>query len=461
MFDIIISFKNDTLFFLYNIKQEVDIIHSFQLDILYDIIDIIDDGKLIFREFIKKLFKAVERGINIFKFNLRDYMEEIIGDLLYLTDFLSVNINKNEILKNAIILEKRQNITIKLKDFRNIILRIEQIISDNIINDYEDEMSDDNENSIKNSKNYLIQNSIEEIDNKSSIIIEEIKIKINYMNYYETYAKAIQIINDITNKSFIEFNNDMYNQVLSDIKKISPEYLNHSSDLIINKNHLLSLSYNIINNINNQIEEINNYIEAYSRDYINENNYNFDYNLYNFRKYFCENSLSSLIDEFRSIVKEALETHFIKIIDDNYNLAYQYMEEVLKYFKKASSYRILGTFFINSYTNYKSTFTETSYLTSSDEFLDYIENNFYNVSKYIINYVNKKINSINKYYFHEKNKENFYKLELIQDEILTISNYINNYFNEITLESDIKMIILNISLNEIQVYNKEKQKKIR
>ena len=134
MFDIIISFKNDTLFFLYKIKQEVDIIHSFQLDVLYDIIDVIDDGKLIFKEFIKKLFKAVERGINIFKYNLRDYMEEIIGDLLYLTDFLSININKNEILKNAIVLEKRQNITIKLKNFRNIILRIEQIINDNIIN---------------------------------------------------------------------------------------------------------------------------------------------------------------------------------------------------------------------------------------------------------------------------------------------------------------------------------------
>ena len=134
------------------------------------------------------------------------------------------------------------------------------------------------------------------------------------------------------------------------------------------------------------------------------------------------------------------------------------MEEVLMYFKKASSYKLLGTYFVNTYTKYKATFTEISYLTSSDEFLDYIQDNFYNVSKYIINYVEEKINSINKYYFHENNGENFKKLELIQNEILSISKYIENYFNEITLESSIKMTILNISLNEIQVFNKEKEK---
>ena len=136
------------------------------------------------------------------------------------------------------------------------------------------------------------------------------------------------------------------------------------------------------------------------------------------------------------------------------------MEEVHKDFKKASSYRLLGTFFINSYTKYKADFTEVSYLTSSDEFLDFVESNFFNVSKYIINYINEKINSINKYYFHEINKENFYKFELIQREILAISNNINNYFNEMALDSNIKMTILNISLNEIPKYNKEKEKKL-
>ena len=251
MFDKIISFKNDTLLFLLNIKNEVDIIQTFQLDILYDIIDIIYDGMSVFKEFIKKLFKAVERGIMNFKYDLRDYMEEKIGDLLYLTDFLSINLNKNEILTKAINSEKRQNITIKLKNFRNIILRIIEILDNNIFNDYEEEMSLDNANSIKYDKENIIKKYIEDIDEKTYKVIEEIKIKIQFMNYYENYANNIQIINEITNKSFIEFNNEMYNKVLSNIKKITPEYMDNTSELIKNKNYLFSLSNNLVNNINN------------------------------------------------------------------------------------------------------------------------------------------------------------------------------------------------------------------
>ena len=87
MLELIIQFKNDTLIFLSRIKQEVDIIQTFQIDILYDIVDVIYDGIIIFREFIKKLFKAVEKGVTIFKYDIKDYMDEIIGELLYLTDF--------------------------------------------------------------------------------------------------------------------------------------------------------------------------------------------------------------------------------------------------------------------------------------------------------------------------------------------------------------------------------------
>ena len=50
----------------------------------------------------------MKKGVTIFKYDLRYYFEEIIGDLLYLTDFLSVNINKNEILKNSKIQKKEK-----------------------------------------------------------------------------------------------------------------------------------------------------------------------------------------------------------------------------------------------------------------------------------------------------------------------------------------------------------------
>ena len=173
MADNILIFKNDTLIFLNNILIEVDEIHDFQLDVLYDIIDVIYDGKLIFKEFIKKLFKAVDKGITSFKYDLRDYIEEIIGDLLYLTDFLSINLNKNEILRNAIEEEIRQNVTIKLKNFRNIILKIMEIINDKIFHDYNLVLP-----RIKSDKEILIQNCIDDIDNRTDLVVEKIKSKI-------------------------------------------------------------------------------------------------------------------------------------------------------------------------------------------------------------------------------------------------------------------------------------------
>ena len=460
MFDKIISFKNDTLLFLLNIKNEVDIIQTFQLDILYDIIDIIYDGMSVFKEFIKKLFKAVERGIMNFKYDLRDYMEEKIGDLLYLTDFLSINLNKNEILTKAINSEKRQNITIKLKNFRNIILRIIEILDNNIFNDYEEEMSLDNANSIKYDKENIIKKYIEDIDEKTYKVIEEIKIKIQFMNYYENYANNIQIINEITNKSFIEFNNEMYNKVLSNINKITPEYMDNSSELIKNKNYLFSLSNDLVNNINNEISTINSYIDLYYTDYIKENNYNIDYNIYNFRKYFTNEYLLSLINDFKSIIKEALQVHYINIINYNYNLSYEYIEEVYNYLNRSPHYRILANVFIDYYSKYKAAFQEMAYYPSSDEFMKFIEDNFFNASRYVLNHVDEKLKTINKYYFNETNRYNFYKLELIQNEINELTKNINNYFNEITLDTDINQFILNISLKEIPTLNKEREKKL-
>ena len=55
MFEIILSFKDNTLQLLIDIKKEVDKIKTFQIDILYDIVDIISDSLLLFKEFQEKL----------------------------------------------------------------------------------------------------------------------------------------------------------------------------------------------------------------------------------------------------------------------------------------------------------------------------------------------------------------------------------------------------------------------
>ena len=63
------------------------------------------------KEFRKNLVKAINKGIIVFKNDIKDYIKNIIGDLLYIIDFLSININKNEINQKAIEDEQR-NITI-------------------------------------------------------------------------------------------------------------------------------------------------------------------------------------------------------------------------------------------------------------------------------------------------------------------------------------------------------------
>ena len=87
MFELILIFKNETLQLLIGIKKEVDKIQAFQIDILYDIMDIISESLSLFKEFQEKLFKAVDKGVTNFKYDLRDYIEETIGGLLYLQIF--------------------------------------------------------------------------------------------------------------------------------------------------------------------------------------------------------------------------------------------------------------------------------------------------------------------------------------------------------------------------------------
>ena len=92
-----------------DIENELNNINDFQIDIFYDIIDLLYEAKKILKEFNKNLFKSIEKGIITFKYDIKDYIDEIIGDLLYITDFLSININKNEILKKNLLMKIQGN----------------------------------------------------------------------------------------------------------------------------------------------------------------------------------------------------------------------------------------------------------------------------------------------------------------------------------------------------------------
>ena len=223
-------------------------------------------------------------------------------------------------------------------------------------------------------------------------------------------------------------------------------------------NSIFSLSKNLTNIINIEINDINNYIKIYSNEYFTQNLLYFHYNLYNFRKYFLNDELKILINELQLLFNDTLKIHFKELINENYKLSFQYMNEENNFLNSFGIYRLLSSEFINRYYAYKSSFQEFAFLSSSEELLELIEQFFFQVKNFILEYITNKIKSINEYYFsNEIYKDNFYLVELMNNEIYKIINNINNFFNDEKLNSDIKTKIIEISFNEIQPYNQQKE----
>ena len=463
MVDILEKFENNTMSFLENIELELNNVYEFQIDILYDIIDQVYECKLIFLQFNKNLFKSIEKGILTLKYDLRDYIEEIIGDLLYITDFLAININKNELLIKAIDISNRTDTTIKLKDFRNIILTIIDIIMLNINNDYENEMNLSNSESIKY---YSFQKAEEFLNNtqeKSDKVIKDIKSRINDTETYELYSKNLDIIDNIHNKTILEYMDEIYKNIIYKSMNLKPEYINEESSISKNKKKLFDLSKNIVNEINKEINEINGFIFNYTRQYIEENIYNIYYNMHYFRKFFLDKQMKELLNEFYLLVNRTIKQHFKEMIDYNFNLLYQVFDEENDYFNKYRSEdrRFLCSGFISRFYEYESKFEQYLGLTYSEDFLNLLEKYFYKLKDDILVYVKKKIFSIKKYYFDiDLYKSEFYFHEQSDNEILKIIDNINNYYNEINLDGDIKLKAFSLSQEILTAYHKKKTKDI-
>ena len=215
MIDKLEIFTNATILFLENIEYEVDNVTKFEkIDFLYDILDNIYECKLILNQFNKNLFKAIEKGILTFKIDINDFKELIIGDLLYITDFLSININKNTILMKSYDKNTREELTIKLRNCRNMFQFILDSLMSNIYDDYKNEMLIDNSNSIKLNSEIKSKIFLNKIENKSNDVTSKIKGKINYIKLYVLFSEILDYINNINNKTIIELIDIMNNNFL-------------------------------------------------------------------------------------------------------------------------------------------------------------------------------------------------------------------------------------------------------
>ena len=155
--------------------------------------------------------------------------------------------------------------------------------------DYDNEMINTNNKSIK----YLSENAvniyINDIEYNANKTSELIKTKIKYINLYEMYSNNINTLNIIFKKAGEEFNNDIYNKILTNISLISPEFLNkEQSNLIRDKNLLFNVTQELCIKINSDIDDINKNMISLSDKYIEEKLRYFLYDIYNFRKSFVD-----------------------------------------------------------------------------------------------------------------------------------------------------------------------------
>ena len=452
------NFYNDTLKFLNDIRNELSNINDFQIDVLYDIIDSINDSIELFEQFNKKLFLSIEKGIITFKFELINFIENLIGDLLYITDFLSCNINENEFIVKSLDEHTRNESILLLKDFRNIINIIVDLLINNIQKDYESEVSLDNDYSIKFKSIEKVEQYISEIKSTSSDLILEIKKNINFIEKYEIYSNNIDIIDTINNKTLSEFSSNFY-KCLKNIIDIKPEfYNNENSEILLNKKKSFDVVNDIQKTLNKEIMELNEYIKKYSENYFKKNLFNMHTNIHYFRKSFFNNEMSFLLNEFEKLVNYSIIVLFKENIKHNFDLGIQYLNDELGLMKfnagRDKWHYFATTGFIGRVNKFYEIFEDYLALTESEEYLLLLEKYFYKIRNDILGFIDKKIKSINEYYFNtDLYNNNFYYIKQCSDEIYKISDNINNYFNSLNLDARIKLNALELSANTLVEYN--------
>ena len=454
------SFSNATLLFLERIEEEIDKAEKFEkMDFLYDILDNIYECKLILTQFNKNLYKAIEKGILSFKTDINDFKESIIGDLLYITDFLSMNINKNNLLKQAYDEEERNEMTIKLRNFRNMVQYILDKLMTNINEDYDEEMSLNNSNSIKTISEETAKEHLNNISQKSDEVIIKIKKKIDYIDLFDLYAENLDFINNANNQTIIEFIELMNKDFIKNITNLEPEYLNNNTDIYEKKEKLFIISKSISDEINKEINEINKYIKEYTNNFKENNLYNIQYNYYKLNNLFLLNETEFLYNELKNALYYTIEMHK-KRIDYNYKLAFDYLEQLKEPKKSKKKNFYTGKGLINKYQSFISKFIEYIALANSDDIYNNLESNFMRIRNEIFDLLKDALSKIEKYYFeNDIYKEVFFFINRINLELNTIFNKINEYFSEEKFEF-LKTEFLLYSLDELEKYNEKKNNEL-
>jgi len=454
------EFSKNVLIYINKLEILIQNITDIKLDLLYDIIDNIEESKKIFKNFISLLFNSVIKGVKIFKYNLDNHIEEILDELSYITEFISSGLKNNEILKTILDEETKNRTIYKLKDFKNIIHIITSILTEQILNDYEKELINKELQNIRFTSEKKKEDLLSKIESNSNILIRNIKNKIELIEKYELYSSNIDKINEINDEVEHIYSESFVNKIIKNISNIESDIFEESSEIIKSKKILFNISKNIKNEINNEINEMNKYFENYVNKYKEQNIYNLNMNLYYIIKFFSDESMNNLIQNYLYLIRDTINIHLRNIIYNNYNLEEEYANEVINKVEELRFYLfLLITKRIAITTGVKKKMDQ--FITKNvniislilgDDLREIIINSFNLLKEEILSFINKRLLSINQYYLNEGDYS--YYFNFISKGINEIKNKIdniNNYFNDENFEMGVEPYYLD-KLSELSKF---------
>ena len=440
-------FYNQSIQYLIDIENLVN--ENFQIDILYDINDNIIKAKKIFSKFVNLLFKAIEKGMSYFKFNLKQYIENLIGDLLQNSQFIAESLKENEILRNAISDKDRNSIINKLKDFKNIVNGITEYLYNKIDNDYDLNFKNDNPNNIKIQVTKKVNQINEKFEKDSSDLLSKIKKLIKHMELYELYAFNLDNIDAINNN----LQNKMYNDTFDNLFIL----MNKKIDIYFNKSALNKKTQEIVDCLDEEILEINGNVSQYIKEYEKENKFMMLSNMTKIRKYFLSDEMKKLINEYYNLIIRSIEEKIKETIYDNYDKGIAYVKKVYEWlwekrYKDAKGVSGRFLYIIPKFISNNAQLL-TELLT---EFPQLAKKNFIKIKEDILNYFENKLSKIKKYYLGNEIYKNF--IDLYTKEINSVKDNIKFYFNEDVFLQELSVNISNYTNERVIKMDDEKSK---
>ena len=313
-------FKNESLSFFSKSKNKIkDAEEIKNIQILYDLLNIIDECKNSFKNFNSTLFDNVNLKAETYILQF-DSGDPIWGNSYENTVNTLIETIKRTV-RNDFLLTKKSELISTLKYFKECNSNTTSTFISQLKEDFQNQISSSNKEEI----NMKLQNIYSEIESESDGFIEIINNKFKTFDYYnliELYKNNLNYLSDAINKTLLEFYEDIDNTIYSKLSKIQPEYLVKSSKLMKIKEKLFDVAKNIITkSMRNSKEMIDEEISNYKSELeILLNNYS---NILS--DYLNQGILTELMNNFSISKNDFNFDNFennLKMISENYNATY-------------------------------------------------------------------------------------------------------------------------------------------